>query len=144
MARIKFDGMDEYIRKLSELGDIKTIHAACRYAIYPAAGLVADEIKKATPVGHDPATGMPTGDLAESITIARMEESEGVTSATVTFSGYDRNGTPNLLKARVLEKGTSHVKGKHFVRSACQRAKKKALALMDAAFSHYIYTNFRK
>lgn len=144
MASIEFDGIDEYIQKLGRLADPKTIEAACRYAIYPAAGFVADEIKKATPIGHDPATGMPTGDLAESVCIAKMETEDGVTSATVTFAGYDRNGTPNAIKARVLESGNSHVRGRHFVRKTVQRIRNRAIGLMDAAFSHYIYEKYRK
>lgn len=139
MATIEFKGIAEYQKKLEALGK-KDADKAIRYAIYPAAGMVRDEIKRAAPVD--------SGDLEESVTLTPMKDEDGFIHTKVVFAGYDSKGVPNALKARVLESGRSSRSGKvgknPFVRRAVNRARKKAEGLMQAALDHYLYEYFRK
>lgn len=139
MATIEFKGITEYQKKLEELGK-KNADKAIRYAIYPAAGMVRDEIKRAAPVA--------SGDLEDSVTLIPMTEEDGFIYTKVVFAGYDSKGVPNQLKARALESGRSSANGKvgkhPFVRRAVNRARKKAEGLMQAALDHYLYEYFRK
>lgn len=139
MATIAFKGIAEYQKKLEELGK-RDADKAIRYAIYPAAGMVRDEIKRAAPVD--------TGDLENSVALTKMTEEDGFIYTKVVFAGYDSKGVPNQLKARALESGRSSPGGKvgkrPFVRKAVNRARKKAEGLMQAALDHYLYEYFRK
>lgn len=139
MATIAFKGIAEYQKKLEELGK-RDADKAIRYAIYPAAGMVRDEIYNAAPVD--------TGDLENSVALTKMTEEDGFIYTKVVFVGYDSKGAPNQLKARALESGRSSPGGKvgkrPFVRKAVNRARKKAEGLMQAALDHYLYEYFRK
>lgn len=134
MATIEFKGIIEYQKKLEALGK-KNADKAIRYAIYPAAGMVRDEIYNATPVD--------TGDLEDSVTLTKMTEENGFIYTKVVFAGYDSKGVPNVVKARVAESGRSSENGKvgkhPFVRRAVNRVRPKAIALMQAALCHYLY-----
>ena len=120
MATITFDGIDEYAKKLSVLG--KDAKGICKFACYEAAGIVCDAIKANTPSN--------TGDLKESVSLSKFADDEGFIYTQVIFPGYDRKGTPNVIKARVLEHGRSDApKGlyKHpFIRPAVNRVKSAA------------------
>lgn len=135
MATIKFEGIKEYQKQIEAMGNPKTIESMCKYSIYDAAGMVCEEIKKETPIG--------TGDLRDSVAIDHMVTRDGMTYAKVDFVGYDRDGTPNLLKARVIESGTSHVQKKTFVRPTVRRVTKLAEFMMDKAVNEYL-SKFQK
>lgn len=131
MAKVTFSGLNEYISQVTTLRD-KSV-SACKYSLYEMAGVFADSIKAATHA-HD-----RTGDLAASLGIHEMYESNGTVSTYIGFSGYDRNGTPNPLKANILESGTSdgRVKKTHFFTNAVKNAKAAAEASAVAAFDDY-------
>ena len=134
MANITFDGIAAYQKQIEALGNPKTVEKMCKYAIYDAAGMVCDEIKKETPVD--------TGDLRSSVKLEAMRTHDGETYTKVTFAGYDRKGVPNMLKARVLESGRSGptgITGKHpFVRQTVRRCAKLAEFMMDRAVNEYL------
>ena len=136
MASIKFDGIAAYQKQIEALGNPKTVEAMCKYSIYDAAGMVRDEIRKATPED--------TGDLARSVTLEPMKTRDGMTYTKVNFEGYDRKGVPNMLKARVLESGTSHVPKQPFVRPAVRRVQKLAEFMMDKAVNEYLSKFMKK
>ena len=136
MATIEFKGIDAYQKQLAAMANPKNIEAMCKYSIYEAAGMVADEIKKATPVD--------TGDLRNSVSLETMQTRDGMTYTKVDFAGYDRDGTPNLLKARVIESGTSHVQKKPFVRPTVKRVTKLAEFMMDKAINEYLSKFMKK
>ena len=48
MATIKMEGLDEYIKKLNDLG--ASVEGSIKRAVYPAAGMVIEAIKANTPV----------------------------------------------------------------------------------------------
>ena len=136
MATIEFKGIDAYQKQLAALANPKTVESMCKYSIYDAAGMVCDEIKKETPVD--------TGDLRDSVRIDQMVTRDGFTYAKVDFVGYDRDGTPNLLKARVIESGTSRVQKKPFVRPTVKRVTKLAEFMMDKAINEYLSKFMKK
>lgn len=135
MARISFPGIAAYQKQLEELGK-RDADKMIRYAIYPAAEIVADEVKSSIPVD--------TGDLRDSMILTPMEDADGFISTEVRFVGYDRKGVPNQLKARALERGTSRVRARRFIKKAVAATKKRAEGLMQTYIDKYLYEKFGK
>lgn len=135
MPTIEFKGIEAYQKQIAAMANPKNIEAMCKYSIYDAAGMVCDEIKKETPVD--------TGDLRDSVKLETMVTRDGFTYTKIDFAGYDRDGTPNMLKARVIESGTSHVQKKPFVRPTVRRVSKMAEFMMDKAVNEYL-SKFQK
>ena len=130
MAKIEFKGIDKYAKQLEELG--ARAEGICKYAIYDAAGLVIDEIKRSAPVD--------TGDMRDSIKLTHMQNSTGFVHTKIVFEGYDSKGAPNALKARAIEKGRSNMPAKPFVRPAVNRVRRKAEASIAFALDEKIYS----
>ena len=122
MAKITVPNLEKYEHQLAELG----AHAegVCKYAVYDAAAMVADSVKQNCPVGKG------AEHLRDSIVLIPFQNEDGYVYTKVDFVGYDEKGTPQRLKARVLESGRSGPKGitgKHaFVRKAVDKVKKAA------------------
>jgi HK97 gp10 family phage protein len=126
MARMTFKAGDEYALKLSRLATGSDEIA--KKAIYAAAGIVADKIKSNLEGVLSPEA---TGDLVDSFGISKIDrDKNGDWNAKIGFDGYDRQGVPNQLKARVLESGSSRQKKRPFVRPAVNATKKQAQAKM--------------
>lgn len=125
MAAIKFKTGDDYALRLSKLG--ARSDEIAKKALYAAAGLVADQMKaNLRGVVKD-----GTGALEASMGITPMrEDGRGDWNLKIGFDGYDENGTPNQLKARALESGTSTQPKRPFVRPAVQATKGAALEAM--------------
>lgn len=122
MARMTFKAGDEYALKLSRLATNQDEIA--KKAIYRGAEIVADKIKENL---QNVLSGESTGDLIESFGIAKIDhDSLGNWNTKLGFDGYDSKGVPNLLKARVLESGSSRQKKRPFVRPAVNATKKQA------------------
>lgn len=116
MAKIKMEGLDEYRDKINQLG--LRAEGVCKYAVYPGAAIVIDAVKANTPVD--------TGDLRNSTFLKVFKNKNGYIYTQIGWDGYDRNGTPNALKANVLESGTSKRQKHPFIRQAVNRVKKAA------------------
>lgn len=136
MATIEFPGIKAYQKQLEQLGSMREVEKMLKYAIYPAAGEVLDAIRSETPVD--------TGDLRDSETLTKYRTEDGYVYTQVSFAGYDRKGTPNVVKARVLESGSSNQKKRPFIRKAVRRVERKAEQLMQTALDKYLYDKFRK
>lgn len=128
MAKISFDGLYQYEKLLAELG--QDTEKMAKYAIYPAAGMVLEELKAATP--------RDTGDLRDSEILTKFVTDEGQVYTAVVFDGYDRNGVPNSLKARAIESGTSRMKKRPFIRPTVNRIKQRVIETMSAGVDEYI------
>lgn len=128
MPTFEATGLDSYIKQLSDLG--ANIQGVIKRAIYPAAGMVIEEIKASTP--------KRTGDLKDSLVLTKFNNDSGFIYTKVEFEGYDRNGVPNPLKARAIESGTSRMRKKPFVRPAVNRIKAAALIEMERNFDAII------
>lgn len=141
MATMTIRGMDEYARKLSQLGQASVPIA--KKAVYAGASIVADEVKKRLEANlDDPSyvgkkseggikSDASTGDLLESFGIAPIgTDKNGNTNTKIGFDGYDSKGVPNALKARSMESGTSTLRKRPFVRPAVNAVKSKAQETM--------------
>ena len=116
MAKIKMEGLEEYAEKINQLG--LRAEGVCKYAVYPGAAIVIEAVKANTPVD--------TGDLRSSTILKVFKNKNGYIYTQIGWDGYDRNGTPNALKANVLESGTSKRQKQPFIRQAVNRVKKAA------------------
>lgn len=125
MAKIDFKGIDEYSKKLSDLG--KSAEGICKFSIYDAAGMVLEAIKANTPYDH--------GDLQNSIGLAPMRNDNGYINTKIEWAGYDSKGTPNAIKAAVLERGRSNKSKVPFIRPAVNSVKKAAEFAIEAALN---------
>lgn len=132
---------EDFLLRLNRLA-VNMADGIAKEAIYKGAGYVTAEIRHEL---HTTVSEESTGDLEESIGITPMEkDSDGSWNAKIGFDGYDRKGTPNVLKARVLESGSS-TRPKHpFVRKAVKRAKPKAQAMMVKVIEEGIKKNMEK
>lgn len=124
MAKIEFDGFDEYVKKIQALGG--NVEGICKQAVYPAAGLVIEEIKRSVPVD--------TGALRDSAALNAFVNDDGYIYTEVTFRGTDERGHPNPVKARALESGTSRRKKRPFIRPAVNRVKGAAEVEIERNF----------
>lgn len=147
MAKIKFDGLDAYERKLSRLG--KAGKDIAGKAIYVGAGIIADEIRagaEALPAKPDieglaayrrkspaPLTESAKQGILDGLGIAPMQEENGYFYVKVGFEGYNRiktrkypKGQPTAMIVRSLESGSSVSKKRPFVRPAVNRKKEEA------------------
>ncbi len=129
MARITFKGLEEYEKKLSLLA--KDTEQICGAAIYEGASIVADEIKAG--IRSLPRkTGVTQKGLEEGFGISKLREDNGFYNVKLGFEGYNANGEPNVMMARIMESGTSKVPKHPFVRPAVNRAKAAAQERMAA------------
>jgi len=131
VAKIEFQGFEEYRSRLLDLG--ANIEGVCKYASYDAADIVITAIKENTPVDTKSKSG--GGDLRDCVALYNFQNENGYIHTGVYFPGYDRDGVPNAVKARVLESGSS-TRPKHpFIRKAVDSVKKAAIFSMDAALN---------
>lgn len=128
MAKISMEGLYQYEKLLAELG--ADTEKMAKYAIYPAAGEVLEALKAATP--------RDTGDLVNSEKLTKFQTNEGAVYTAVVFDGYDRNGTPNSLKARAIESGTSRMKKRPFIRPTVNRIKQRVIDTIAQGTDEYI------
>ena len=123
MAKLTINkNLEKYEKSLFELG----AHAEgiIKASVYDAAGMVVESIKSRCP--HD------SGDLQASCCLTPFKNEKGYVHTKVTFGGYDSKGTPNILKARVLESGRSDQTGKNpFVRKGVDAVKAAATARIE-------------
>jgi len=129
MAKMKVTGVDVYLEKLAKLGEEnkRIARLAVGRASLPLAAEIKTNLRKVL-AGSEHSTG----DLEEALGITPVaDDFDGTISIKVGFDGYDRYGTPNPLKAAVLESGTSAVKKRPFIRPAVNKTKKQVLDILQ-------------
>lgn len=127
MAKMTIKGQ-EYFQKLEKFG--KRAPEIARKVVIAGANPVADEIRKNLQ-NNLKGSEYSKGDLLDSLGIAPADtDSAGNTNTKIGFDGYDRSGTPNALKARAMESGTSKQPKKPFVRPAVKKMREKAIEEM--------------
>lgn len=126
MAKIEMQGLDDYMKRLNDLG--VSVEGSIKRAVYPAAGMVIEAIKANTP------TDGTAGGLRDSAALRTFKNDNGFVYTQVTFDGYDERGHPNPVKARVLESGSSTRQKHPFIRPAVNRVKAQAEAMIAAEF----------
>lgn len=129
MAKMTIRGTDELELQLSKLGTMSTKIA--KDVVMAGAQPVADEIRKGLNQNLQ-GSKYSKGGLLKSLGIAPPSvDGQGNVNTKIGFDGYDSNGVPNPLKARVMESGSSKIKKRPFIRPAVNRSKKKALEEMQ-------------
>jgi len=144
-------GLDEYAKMLDRMG--RQAPEISKKAVYAGADMVANQIRKNLEQNiRDPSyvgknknkeyavkQRRSTGALEQSLGIAPITtDKNGNTNTKVGFSGYDDNHTPNVLKARAMESGTSTLRKRPFVRPAVNAVKKLAQQEMGAVIDKEI------
>ena len=125
MAKIKMTGLDEYAKDLHRL--YVKAPGIMRYAIYPAAKEALDALKANTPVENPKVAD----NLRESERLTRFrDENDGSVYTTIIFPGYDENGHPNSIKARVLESGSSKQPKRPFIRPTMKAIESQVIETM--------------
>lgn len=148
MAKIEFIGIDDYFKRLDELG--KYSIGMCKRALYDGAAVVADAVRaevNALPTSdRDAKKGDPQPileyekqGLQEGLGVAKMKDEHGVIYTRIDFDGYNRlkskkypNGHPNSMVARAINSGTSKRKKNPFMTRAVNKGRAKAQAAMAA------------
>lgn len=135
MARITLKRLEEYEKKISLMAkDTKII---CGAAIYEGASIMADEIKAG--IWSLPRkTGVTQEGLEKGFGISKLREDNGFYNVKLGFEGYNANGEPNVMMARIMESGTSKVPKHPFVRPAVNRAKAATQDKMAAVLDEEI------
>lgn len=128
MAKIEWDGIKEYQAAIAKL-EIKT-EGIMKQAVYEGAAVVIDAVKAECPED--------SGDLRASIGLAHMQNDRGFVHTKLGFDGYDGNGVPNIVKARVINSGAHGVAKNPFVRRATNKAKEKSKSAMAKEFAKAI------
>lgn len=137
---IKLNGIDELEMKLSRIGDTEL----AKEVVMAGAQPVADEIRKGLERNLRGSKNS-MGDLLDSLGIAPPDiDYNGNTNTKIGFDGYDRKGTPNVLKARAMESGTSKQKKKPFIRPAVNRSKERAIQEMQKKLNEKIDIIFKE
>ena len=130
MAKIILKTPDEIMVKLKRLeGQSEEV---CKRAVFVGAGVMADQVK--SNLQRVTTKGYSTGDLSASLGIAPIKNEDGEINTKIGFDGYDRKGVPNVVKARVLESGSSKQAATPFMRPAINQARDRAKAEMSEAF----------
>ena len=129
MARMTIIGLKEYAAELDRLRN--GAPEVAKKVVYAGANVLADEVRKNLQKNLE-GSEYSEGDLLDSLGVAPIGvDDRGCTNTKIGFDGYDRNGTPNALKARAMESGTSTGQEKKpFVRPAVNAVKKRAQAEM--------------
>ena len=159
MAKFKWEGMDEFERKLSRLGDRAPEYT--RKAVYTAAGIVADEIKagirglKITSEKQALAnarkgvksyvTPEQKAGLEASFGVAAFRDDQGYINTKLGFDGYNSvktkawpKGQPNAMIARSCERGSTALVRQPFISPAVKRAQKRAETAMEQVLDEEI------
>lgn len=142
MARMKVNAGNDYALKLAKFG--RDSAEIAKKVVIAGANPVADEIRKNLEANlRDPAyvgfgesywgmkNNTPTGELLESFgRTPPGVDGKGNTNVKIGFEGYDSRGTPNALKARAMESGTSWLKKRPFIRPSVNKTKRRAIDAM--------------
>lgn len=136
MAKWTMNGLDEYAAYLQRIG--KNTREIIGAGVYDMASVVADEIRNGIESLPEK-TGVTKEGLEKGFGISPMQEEDGYLNVKLGFDGYNANGVPNVLMARIFESGTSKVQKHPFVRPAVNRSRKKALAKGQMAIDEKLY-----
>lgn len=142
---------DDYMIKLARLASGS--REIAEKAIYAAADIVIDRVRKNLRDNlNDPLSAAKsgtalfkkndsdrTGDLDRTLGITPIDlDRNGYLNAKIGWDGYDKNGVPNQLKARVMESGSSTIKPRPFVAPAVKATKKAAEEAMNRVINEEI------
>jgi len=133
MATINFSGVDEMIGKLGAIG--RTIDEYAPGILKSAAGELEKSIKGNINRIVSPLES--SGEMLRSVKTNRpYKNKNGVWKVKVGFRGKDSvTGTPNDLKAMLLEYGSSRQRPRPFIGPAEEAARGECLAIIRDGFN---------
>lgn len=151
MAKLKFEGLEEYIAELQRLNDVS--RECISYAVYDGAAVVADEVKRAIhdlPVDNrrvsdgemlNGISNLQKAGLLDGFGIAPMQDDNGYINVKLGFAGYNAvktrtfpNGQPNSVIARSVNSGSSFRQRIPFVDDAVRRNRTECEQKMKETF----------
>lgn len=141
MARMAINAGDDFALMLSSL-EARSEEIAQK-AIFAGANVVADKIKSNL---KSVVSSEASGAMLESFGVTPIgKDKDGNWNAHIGFDGYSGKsyknfpkGTPNQLKARVLESGSSKQLKRPFVRPAVNSTKAEVVRRMNQVISDEI------
>lgn len=136
MAKMSVHGFKELEVQVSKLGTASV--SIGKKAVRAGAGVLADQVRKNLEKNLQ-GSEYSEGDLLESFGVSPADiDKNGAINASVGFTGYDRKGVPNALKARAMESGTSQQRKKPFMRPAINSTKDKVEKTMQDTIDNEI------
>lgn len=134
MAKMTVKGLEEYLRKLETLERSKA-EEIIEEAVEDGAGIVADKVRGNL---NRVLSGTSTGALQGSLGITPVDNRDGFINAKVGFDGRDSKGTPNALKASVLEYGSRRQSARPFMKPAQSATRSTVKAKMKETIERKI------
>lgn len=129
-------GIDEMIAQFSKLGSVT--EDVLKKAVKAGADPVADAIRSNLKSNLS-GSKQSKGDLLDSFGITPADvDSNGSVNCKIGFSGYDRKGVANQLKARAMESGTSKEPKRPFIRPAVNSTEGKCIEAMQKVINSEI------
>ncbi len=136
MAKMSSKGISNITRELLKLK--RNTKQMAKEILYVGAGEIADSVRdslRRTLAGAQ----YSTGDLESSLGISPMRENpDGSIDVSIGFSGYDRKGVPNQLKARAMESGTSRQPKRPFFQRGASKGRVKAVKAMQKELNEQV------
>ena len=126
MAKLTVKGLDQYLSKLETLERSKA-EAIIEKGVEAGADIVADRVRSNL---NRVLSGTSTGALAGSLGITPVDNRDGYINAKVGFDGKDSKGTPNAMKANMLEYGTRRQHARPFMKPAATSTRSAVQAKM--------------
>ena len=155
MAKLKFEGLEEYEKQLIKLQSIS--RACVGEAIHDGAAVVADAVKQAIeslPVDNrlvkdgemlNGVSILQKQGLIESFGIAKLQDDNGYINVKLGFDGYNGvrtasypSGQPNAVIARSVNSGTSFRRRIPFVDNTVRAKKAACEAMMKKKFDEVL------
>ena len=149
MPKIEFPNMAAYMAKLGELNKNANIAWIINPALYEGARILADEVQKEIS-GLKQLNAKQRRGLHEGLGIAHFwRDDSGGVYTKIGFEGYNdivtkqwRNGQPNAMIARAVQRGTSWMQPNRFAARAARKAREKAINKMRLVVEDHISAIF--
>lgn len=132
MANMKFTMPEDFIKKISSLGD-KTDEVIAK-VLEAGAEVVESEVRNnlETQIGNNTKQkSKSTGQLISALGTASVrQDKKGVMNVKIGFSENRRDGKKNAMIATILEYGKSNQKARPFIKPALRKSKDACINAM--------------
>lgn len=134
MPSMKFDldGLDNLISDLGKQGE-----GFIKMGLYDGSHIAYEEaqrnIEKMQNISDVDRKG-----LLSSMYHSKMYNEDGTIYETISFTGYNDRGAPNIVVARSIESGRSNTQKHPFMRPAANRTKKQVIQKMQSVISNEV------
>lgn len=151
MPKMEFDGLEEFGFALNEI--LAKSESILKVAVYDGAHEVFEEVRHKVEMlptsdqksSHRDITPAQKEGLLSGLYGSRIQTEQDGTYVYIGFTGYNSvrtkkhpKGQPNILIARSIESGGSHMNKKPFMRQAASGSRKRALDAVRKTFDEEI------